>query len=108
MLPKCYFNYTRLTKNEYQKSHKNISLCEIFTEKKFNSLCLTLFKEADIHRRLHVIRISINCSSFTRDSKKELSLIGFEDEQKMKTLTKHSQEIREKYGIDMLKWGSEL
>ena len=91
-----------------QKSHKNISVCEIFTEKKFDSLCLTLFNEADIHKRLHVIRLSINCSSFTRDSKKELSLIGFEDEQKMKKLTKSSQILREKYGIDTLKWGSEL
>lgn len=91
-----------------QKAHKNISLCEIFTEKKFDSLCISLFNEADTHKRLHVIRISINCSSFTRESKKELSLIGFEDEQKMHTLTNRSQEIREKYGIDMLKWGSEL
>jgi len=91
-----------------QKSHKNISICEIFTEKKFDSLCLKLFSEADIHKRLHVIRISINCSSFTRESRKELSLIGFEDDQKMHRLTNHSQEIREKYGIDMLKWGSEL
>ncbi|MBU1659597.1 DNA polymerase IV [bacterium] len=91
-----------------QKSHKNISLCEIFTEKKFDSLCLALFNEADIHRRLKVIRLSINCSSFTRDSKKELSLIGFEDEQKMKKLTGYSQNLREKYGIDTLKWGSEL
>jgi len=91
-----------------QKSHKNISLCEIFTEKKFNSLCLALFHEADVYKRLHVIRISINCSSFTRESKKELSLIGFHDELKMHKLTQHSQNIREKYGIDMLKWGSEL
>ncbi len=91
-----------------QKSHKNISVCEVFTEKKFDSLILRLFNEADIHKRLHVIRISINCSSFTRDSKKELSLIGFADEHKMQELTKHSQKIREKHGIDMLKWGSEL
>lgn len=91
-----------------QKSHKNISLCEIFTEKKFDSLCLTLFNEADVYKRLHAIRISINCSSFTRESKKELSLIGFHDELKMHKLTQHSQNIREKYGIDMLKWGSEL
>ena len=91
-----------------QKSHKNISIAEIFTEKKFDSLCLSLFNEADIHRRLHVIRLSINCSSFTRDSKKELSLIGFNDEQRMKKLTDHTQELREKYGIDALKWGSEL
>ncbi len=91
-----------------QKSHKNISLAEIFTEKKFDSLCLSLFNEADTQRRLHVIRLSINCSSFTRDSKKELSLIGFNDEEKMKKLTDSTQEMREKYGIDALKWGSEL
>jgi DNA polymerase-4 len=91
-----------------QKSHKNITLCEIFTEKKFDSLCLTLFNEADIYKRLHVIRISINCSSFTRESKKELSLLNFADEEKMQKLTEYSQNIREKYGIDMLKWGSEL
>ncbi len=91
-----------------QKSHKNISLAELFTEKKFNSLCLALFNEADTQKRLHVIRLSINCSSFTRDSKKELSLIGFDEEQKMRKLTEHTQELREKYGIDTLKWGSEL
>jgi len=91
-----------------QKSHKNISLAEVFTEKKFDSLCISLFNEADIHKRLHVIRLSINCSSFTRDSKKELSLIGFQDEQKMKRLTDLSHELREKYGIDTLKWGSEI
>jgi DNA polymerase-4 len=91
-----------------QKSHKNISLCEIFTEKKFDSLCISLFNEADNQRRLKVIRLSINCSSFTRDSKKELSLIGFHDEQKMKKLTDNTQILREKYGIDTLKWGSEM
>ena len=91
-----------------QKSHKNKTLCEIFTEKKFDSLCIMLFNEADIYKRLHVIRISINCSSFTRESKRELSLIYFHEEQKMQKLTEYSQNIREKYGIDMLKWGSEL
>ena len=91
-----------------QKSHKNISLCEVFTEKKFNALCLQLFNDADTQKRLKVIRLSIHCSSFTRDSKKELSLIGFEEEQKMKQLTQNTQKIREKYGIDSLKWGSEL
>jgi len=91
-----------------QKSHKNISLSEVFTEKKFNALCLKLFNDADIHKRLHVIRLSINCSSFTRDSRKELSLIGFEQEQTMKKLTDSVQELRERYGIDTLKWACEL
>ena len=91
-----------------QKSHKNISLAEVFTEKKFDSLCIQLLNEADTHKRLHVIRLSINCSSFTRDSRKELSLIGFNEEQKMKKLTESTQVLREKYGIDALKWASEL
>nr|WP_321266620.1 DNA polymerase IV [uncultured Sulfurimonas sp.] len=91
-----------------QSSHKNISLAEVFSEKKFDSLCLSLFNEADTQRRLHVIRLSINCSSFTRDSKKELSLIGFEDEQKMKRLSQETHKLREKYGLDAIKWGSEF
>ncbi|MDD3505778.1 MAG: DNA polymerase IV, partial [Sulfurimonas sp.] len=33
-----------------QNSHKNISIAEIFTEQKFDSLCLSLFNEADIHK----------------------------------------------------------
>lgn len=91
-----------------QKSHINISLAEVFTEKKFDSLCIQLFNEADTQKRLHVIRLSISCSSFTRDSKKELSLLNFYDDQKMKKLTNSSQELRQRYGIDVLKWGSEL
>lgn len=91
-----------------QKSHKNISFAEIFTEKKFDALCQELFFQADIQKRLQVIRLSINCSSFTRDSKKELSLIGFEDDQKMHTLTKSVQTLRQRYGINALKYASEM
>ena len=91
-----------------QSSHKNISISEIFTEKKFNNLMLKLFDEADTQKRLHLIRISINCSSFTRDSKKELSLIGFNEQKNMKILTDETQKMREKYGIDILKWATEL
>lgn len=92
----------------HQKSHINISKAERFTEKKFDALCLQLFNQADTQRRLHIIRISINCSSFTKHSKKELSLIGFHEEQKMQTLTKSAQLLREKYGIDAIKYGSEM
>ncbi len=91
-----------------QSSHKNISLAEVFTEQKFNALCQELFLAADTQRRLQVIRLSINCSSFTRDSKKELSLIGFAEDQEMRLLTEKTQELREKYGIDAVKWASEM
>ena len=91
-----------------QKSHINISKAELFTEQKFDALCVEMFHQADIHKRLHVIRLSITCSSFTKDSRKELSLIGFDAEQKMRKLTESTQLLREKYGLDTLKFGSEL
>ena len=91
-----------------QKSHINISKAEIFTEQKFDALCMEMFYKADTQKRLHVIRLSINCSSFTRDSRKELSLIGFEEEQKLHILSKSAQKLRQKYGIDALKFASEL
>jgi len=91
-----------------QKSHINVSRAEIFTEKKFDALCLEMFHQADKHKRLQVIRLSINCSSFTKYSRKELSLIGFEEEKKMQTLSKSAQKLREKYGIDAIKFASEL
>jgi len=91
-----------------QHSHKNISLAEIFTEKKFDTLCLELFYGADTQKRLRIIRLSINCSSFTRDSRKELSLIGFHEEQKMQKLSQSLQVLREKHGIDSIKFASEM
>lgn len=91
-----------------QKSHKNITLAEVFTEKKFDRLCMELLSAADTQKRLHVIRISITCSNFTRDSRRELSLIGFDDEQKFASLTNSLQELRQKYGLDSVKFASEL
>ncbi|MBN2815119.1 MAG: DNA polymerase IV [Campylobacterales bacterium] len=91
-----------------KKSHKNISINELYTEHKFDKLCLEMFFAADVHTRLHVIRLSISCSSFTRDSRKELSLLGFEDERKFHVLTNSLQILREKYGIDSIKFASEM
>ena len=91
-----------------QSSHKNISLAEIFTQQKFHKLCTDMFRDADINRQLHIIRLSINCSSFTKESKKELSLLGFYEDQKMHKLTKTTQQLQEKYGLDILKFGSEI
>ncbi len=91
-----------------KKSHVNTSLAEVFTDKKFDELCISLFNEADTQKRLRVIRLSIQAGSFTKHSKKELSLLNFFDEQKMHRLTQSSQILRQKYGIDAIKWGSEM
>ncbi|WP_304545537.1 Y-family DNA polymerase [Sulfurimonas microaerophilic] len=91
-----------------KKTRASLSMAEVFTDKKFDRICVELFNEADTQKRLRVIRLSIQAGSFTKHSKKELSLIGFDDEQKMHKLTRSSQVLREKYGLDAIKWGSEL
>lgn len=106
VIPTVYSLSIRYEMN--QKSHKNVSLAEIFTEKKFDKLCIELFCAADVHKRLSVINISINCSSFTRDTRRELSLIGFEEEQKNHKLTQSLNDLRQKYGIDAVKFASEM
>jgi DNA polymerase-4 len=92
----------------HQKSKANLSLAELFTEQKLHLISIQLFHAADRFKRLHIIRISIICSSFTRDSKKELSLISFYEDQIKHTLTNSIQELREKYGLKILQWGSEF
>jgi len=90
------------------KEHINLSKAELFTEKKFNELCQELFLQTDKHKRLHIIRLSISCSHFTKHSRRELSLLNFHEEIALHSLNNSTQQLREKYGLDILKYGSEL
>jgi len=91
-----------------KKSHINVSKAELFDEKKFDSLCLELFHKADTYKRYHAIRLSISCSAFTKVVRRELSLINFEEEYKKQKSSRFTQELREKYGLDIIKFASEL
>ncbi len=95
----------------YELQHKgkaNISLNRLFSEKFFKDLCVALFKEADTFPSLRIIRISISTSQFTLHSHRALSLLEFEQDRKQYTLTQKTKKLREKYGLDTLRWGSEI
>ena len=89
-----------------QKSHISITKRKEFSEKDFKDLCLALFHQADNQKRLHVSYLGINSSEFTHICRRELSLFEIDDEGK--ELTKQAQKVREKYGLNALKWGSEI
>jgi DNA polymerase-4 len=91
-----------------QRSSANITQHRLFNEQWFKTLTIALFHEADRYTQLKVIRLSISCSHFTCNSKRVLSLIEFEDDQKRHRLSVSSKNMQQKYGIDILKWGSEL
>jgi DNA polymerase-4 len=90
------------------KSHTNLSQAKRFSEKRFDTMFLAMLKKADIHPCHRVIRLSLSCGSFTKDSKKELSLIGFKEEENMCKLSESSNRLREKYGLNIIKFASEL
>ncbi len=93
---------------QHQSSHANITENRLFGEKWFKELVLSLFYRADTHKELAIVRLSIHCSHFTHISRRELSLLHFEEDRKAHRLSEHTQSVREKYGLDMLKWGSEM
>ena len=86
----------------------NVSHNRLFSEKFFKDLCQGLFEQADTSPALRIIRISISTSAFTTHSHKALSLIDYEEDKKQYILTQKSKNLREKYGLDTLRWGSEI
>jgi len=91
-----------------KKSYANITSTRLFSESFFDQLCVMLFHRADVYKRLHVIRISIHCGNFTRESRRELDLTTFEEDMQKRKLSESAFKTRQKYGLGILKWGSEM
>ncbi len=106
VMPTTYYLSLRYEMNK--KAKASMSSTTLFSERFFDSVCMRLLNQADTYKRLQVIRISIHCGSFTRDSKKELDLTTFEAAKKERMLAESTYKAREKYGLGILKWGSEL
>jgi len=91
-----------------EKGKANISCNRLFSEKFFKDTCVELFKQADTSQGLRILRISISTSSFTTHSHRTLSLIDYEEDKKQYELSQKTKKLREKYGLDTLRWGSEI
>ena len=91
-----------------EKGKANITHNRLFSEKFFKDVSLELFQEADSSPSLRIIRLSISTSAFTTHSHRALSLLEYEDDQKQHKLTQGTKKLREKYGLDTLRWGCEI
>jgi len=80
----------------------------LFSEKLMKDIATKLLYEADKYPHTKVIRISISTSQFTVQTHQTLSLIDFEEDTKYHQLSTLSKSLRLKYGLDILRWGSEL
>ena len=79
-----------------------------FSEKLLKDTILAIYHKIDIYPQLHVLYISISLSSFLQNSKKSLSILDFNEDEKAGKITKSLHKIRQIYGIDSIYLADEL
>ena len=92
----------------HPKSHSAISESRLFNEQRFRQLCRELFAKSDLHLGGTITHLGISAGAFSVHSRRTLSLIDYEEDAKAHDFDQKSRAIRDKYGCDALKWGSEL
>ena len=93
-------------KNFLEKRSKQdlIKLCEY---KSYNITQLINKLDNHISHKIHYIAIS--ASNFSNaHNQKTLSILDYENDKKFKALNEKLQKVRDKYGVDIIKYGREL
>ena len=81
---------------------------KIFNEFDFKNSIINLFMQADKHRNHGVIQLYITVFNFAKKGEHTYNLFEYEDDLKKDKLSKNIQNLREKFGIDILKSAFEL
>ena len=96
-------------KYEYNIKTKAQENCnKIFNEFDFKNSIINLFMKADKHRNHGVIQLYITVFNFAKKGEHTYNLFEYEDDLKKDKLSKNIQNLREKFGIDILKSACEL
>ena len=96
-------------KYEYNIKTKAQENCnKIFNEFDFKNSIINLFMQADKHRNHGVIQLYITVFNFAKKGEHTYNLFEYEDDLKKDKLSKNIQNLREKFGIDILKSAFEL
>ena len=81
---------------------------KIFNEFDFKNSIINLFMKADKHRNHGVVQLYITVFNFAKKGEHTYNLFEYEDDLKKDKLGKNIQNLREKFGIDILKSAFEL
>lgn len=104
--PTTFHLYVRYELRGRAKGH--VQSNRLFSEGLLRSEILALFDKIDTLPTYHLISISISAGSFAHQMHKALNMLSFQEDQKEQSLTLSGAKIRKRYGLDMLKWGSEM
>lgn len=92
----------------FPKSHHSITEPRLFNERRFRHLSMELFALADTHHRGQINHLGISASHFSTHSHRTFSLLDYESDRAQHTFDNATRKIRDKYGLDTLRWGNEL
>jgi DNA polymerase-4 len=100
--------YMKLRYQYGYKSKKSVTIDRYFNEHFFIELMLNLFRELDIYKRFKIHFIAISTNNFiTKSNPKTLDVIHYQKDRKNQRLTQGLAKIRQKYGVDMIRYGRE-
>lgn len=92
----------------YPKAHQSLSESRFFSERRFRELALSLFAKADLHPQGALTHLGLSASHFSSQTHRVFSLLDYEADLHEQTLDHAAVRIRNKYGLDMLRWGNEF
>ena len=91
------------------KNSQSITENRLFNERFLIDLSNTMIKKLDNHPGYKIHYIAISASNFSDShNQKTLSLLDFENDSKFVALNNQLLKIRDKYGIDAIKYGNEI
>jgi len=93
---------------KYSSKRKQITFNRLLNEQFLIKSIIELFEELDNHSNNEVIRISIALTNFIKKEKLNPSVLDIQMDIKLNHLMKKNQELRSKYGIDILRSAKEL
>lgn len=90
------------------KNSRSVSNDRLFNEKFLIDLATEMIKKLDNHLGYKIHYIGISASNFsTRHTHKTFSILEYDKDKKLANLSMHMLKIRDKYGVDIIRYGSE-
>jgi DNA polymerase-4 len=100
--------YLKIKYEQSLKQSLSLRRYRLFSEKNLIDTALFMLDQIDVHKRYKVHYIALHVSNFTnRSYPRTLSLLEYENDKKLAFLSQKMTTIREKYGIDSIKYGCE-
>lgn len=89
-------------------SNDTINTNRDFSEQNFKNEIINLFSRVDNHPTHAITQLNLNLGSFLENTQKTLDLFTQEEDTKLINLSSSMQKLRDKFGVDIIKSGSEL